>query len=101
MAKVFKSAEFVDTDSDIMELTSSSSESDSDESSGSTAVAEQLEVLWARDSIDRELDAMDRPPPEAFVAGVWQVHRGTNLGGDGPALRDTEHLQDSGSSDGQ
>lgn len=52
MAKAFKSAEFVDTDSDsIMEFSSSSSESDSDESSGSTAVAERA-LLRARVSTE-------------------------------------------------
>ncbi|KAG2039022.1 hypothetical protein BDR03DRAFT_1009472 [Suillus americanus] len=51
MAKAFKSTEFIDdTDTDVMELSSSLSESDSDESSGSTAIAEQ--ALLARDSID-------------------------------------------------
>ncbi|KAG1726413.1 uncharacterized protein EDB91DRAFT_1254310 [Suillus paluster] len=70
MAKAFKSAEIVDdTDMDVMELTSSSlSESDSDENSGSTAIVEQ--ALCARDSIDCELDAMDRPPLEASVPAM-------------------------------
>ncbi|KAG0697340.1 hypothetical protein DFH29DRAFT_1003808 [Suillus ampliporus] len=68
MTKAFQSAEFVNTDSDILELSSLSSESDSDESSGSTAVAEQ--VLQARDSIDRELDTMDRPPPDASIPAI-------------------------------
>ncbi|KAG2353917.1 hypothetical protein BDR07DRAFT_1495396 [Suillus spraguei] len=69
MAKAFKSTEFVDdTDTDVMELSSSLSKSDSDESSGSTAIAEQ--ALLARDSIDHELDAMDRLPPEASVPAI-------------------------------
>ncbi|KAG2367248.1 hypothetical protein BDR07DRAFT_1479374 [Suillus spraguei] len=63
MTKAFKSAEFVDTDSDIMELSSLSSESDLDESSGSTAIAEQ--ALRARDSIDQKtVNASKQPHAE-------------------------------------
>ncbi|KAJ8579443.1 hypothetical protein M405DRAFT_939145 [Rhizopogon salebrosus TDB-379] len=54
-----------------MNLTSSSSESDSEETSGSTTVAEELlQVQDSRDSIDRELDAMEQPPSEASVPVV-------------------------------
>jgi hypothetical protein len=66
-AKAFKSIEYTD-DSDVMNLTSSSSESDSEETSGSTTVAEELlQVQDSRDSIDRELDAMEQQPPEASM----------------------------------
>jgi hypothetical protein len=70
MAKTFKSIGYID-DSDVMNLTSSSSESDSEETSGSTTVAEELlQVQDSQDSIDRELDAMEQPPPEASVPVV-------------------------------
>ena len=70
MAKTFKSIEYID-DSDVMNFTFSSSESDSEETSGSTTVAEELlQAHNSRDSIDRELDAMEQPPPEASVPVV-------------------------------
>jgi hypothetical protein len=54
-----------------MNLTSSSSESDSEETSRCTTVAEELlQVQDSWDSIDRELDAMEQPPPEASVPVV-------------------------------
>ncbi|KAG2366905.1 hypothetical protein BDR07DRAFT_1479668 [Suillus spraguei] len=70
MAKAFKSTEFVDdTDTDVMELSSSLSKSDSDESSGSTAIAEQ--ALLARDkNAAKQHQAMvadESPLPESLI----------------------------------
>jgi hypothetical protein len=79
MAKTFKSVEYIDdSDPDIMDLASSSpeSESESEKSSetGSTTVAEEpLQARDCRDSIDRELDAMERPPPEASIPAMAAV----------------------------